>query len=190
MERRDFLLGLLPSPMKSWLGMEQAEGKGHDPRRAALEWLRQAGCGLFMHYGVYSLLGRGEWVQLRDLIPVREYEKLKDKLTADKFDADKITDLALAAGMKYITITTQQHGSFRLFKTAERDFNSLNSPARRDLIAELTQACRKKRLAIFYYYSYAPAWRHPYFYSREYGLASSNDPWSGARPAYKEPEPS
>ena len=190
MQRRRFLAGLLPVSVMSLRAAGQSGSQPDNPRRASLEWLRKARFGLFIHYGVYSLLGRGEWVQLRELIPVREYEKLKEKFTADKFDAEKITDLALAAGMKYITITTRHHDSFCLFKTTETDFNSLNSPARRDLIAELTQACRRKGLGIFYYYSYALDWRHPYFYSREYGLASTNAPWGSARPAYKEPEPS
>ena len=54
---------------------------------------------------------------------------------------------------------------------------------------ELTKACQKKGLGIFYYYSYALDWRHPYFYSREFGLKSSNAPWNSGRPDYKAPEP-
>ncbi len=154
-------------------------------RQDTLEWFRSAKFGLFMHYGVYSLLGRGEWVQLRQAIPVAEYAKLKDQFKADKFDVDFITDLALEAGMKYVNLTSRHHDSFCLFATKETDFNSVNSPARRDLIGELTDACRKKGLGIFYYYSYALDWRHPYFYSRQAGLPI----WSSARPDYKEPQP-
>jgi len=163
---------------------------GPRTRAESMEWFRKARFGLFMHYGVYSILGRGEWVQLREAIPVSEYAKLKEQFTADKFDAGKIADLALAAGMKYINLTSRHHDSFCLFKTNETDFNSVNSPARRDLIGELTEACRKRGLGIFYYYSYALDWRHPYFYSREYGLQSKNAPWGSARPNYKTPEPS
>lgn len=162
---------------------------GPRTRAESMEWFRKARFGLFMHYGVYSILGRGEWVQLQAAIPVAEYAKLKDQFTADKFDAGKICDMALGAGMKYVNLTARHHDSFCLFKTNETDFNSVNSPARRDLIAELTQACRKRGLGIFYYYSYALDWRHPYFYSREYGLASTNAPWGSARPNYKTPEP-
>ena len=119
-----------------------------------------------------------------------EYEKLKAKFTARSFDAEKICDLALAAGMKYVNITARHHDSFCLFKTKETDFNSLESPARRDLVGELAAACRKKGLMLFLYYSYGLDWRHPYFYSREAGLASKNAPWGMARPDYKTPEPS
>ena len=154
-----------------------------------MEWFRKAKFGLFMHYGVYSILGRGEWVMLREAIPVAEYSKLKEQFTAGQFDAGKICDLALAAGMKYVNMTARHHDGFCLFKTGQTEFSSLDSPARRDLIGELTQACHKRGLGIFYYYSYALDWRHPYFYSRDAGLASTNAPWGMGRPDYKAPEP-
>ncbi|MHC4115310.1 MAG: twin-arginine translocation signal domain-containing protein, partial [Planctomycetota bacterium] len=62
-----------------------------NPRQAAIEWFREAKFGLFIHYGLYSLLGRHEWVQLRETIHVAEYAKLKDRFTAENFDADFIT---------------------------------------------------------------------------------------------------
>jgi len=97
-----------------------------NPRQAAIEWFREAKFGLFMHYGLYSLLGRHEWVQFREKIPVKEYEKLKDRFTAEKFDPDFITDLALDAGMKYVNITTRHHDSFCLFETKQTDFHCVN----------------------------------------------------------------
>ena len=77
-----------------------------NPRKANIQWFTDAKYGMFIHYGLYAQLGRGEWVQLRDTIPVAEYAELKNTFTADKFDANFICDLALKAGMKYITITT------------------------------------------------------------------------------------
>lgn len=153
-----------------------------NPRKASLAWFQKARFGLFMHYGVYSLLGHGEWVMLNEKIPVAEYGRLKDRFTAAKFDADFITDLAAAAGMKYVNITSRHHDSFSLFRTKQSDFNSVEAPAKRDLVAELAEACRRKGLGLFLYYSYAADWRHPYFYPREAG-------WQSARPAYARPEP-
>jgi alpha-L-fucosidase len=153
-----------------------------DPHAAALAWFRDAGFGLFMHYGLYSLLGRGEWVQLHEKIPVAEYEKLAGKFTAEHFDANFITDLALAAGMKYVNLTAKHHEGFCLFKTAQTGYNSLRTPAGRDLVGELKEACDKKGLGMFLYYSIAADWHHPYFYSREAG-------WGSARPAYTDPQP-
>ena len=153
-----------------------------DPRKAAMAWFSDAKFGLFMHYGLYSSLGRGEWVMFHEKIPVKEYEQLKDQFAAEEFDADFITDLALKAEMKYVNITSRHHDSFCLFDSKVSDYNSVNSPARRDLIGELAEQCHKKGLGLFLYYSYALDWRHPYFYPRDY--------ISIARPAYENPEPS
>lgn len=153
-----------------------------NPRQATLQWFKDAGYGMFIHYGLYSILEKGEWVQLRDTIPVSEYAKLKEKFTAHRFNAGKITDLALEAGMKYITITSKHHDGFCLFETEATGFNVLNSPAKRNLIKELYDACQQKGLGLFLYYSYAADWKHPYFYSRDNG-------WHNARPAYTEEQP-
>ena len=155
-----------------------------DPRKAAIEWFREAKFGLFMHYGLYSLLGRHEWVQLREKIPVAKYAKLKDRFTAEKFDADFIADLAVAARMKYVNITTRHHDSFCLFASKQTDFNSVNSPAKRDLVGELAEACRKKGLGLFLYYSHGRDWKHPHAPNRD-----RPDRVGGARPAYSPPEP-
>ncbi len=155
-----------------------------DPRKAALAWFRDARFGLFMHYGLYSLLGRHEWVMYREKIPVAEYERLKDRFTAKKFDPDFITDLALAAEMKYITITSRHHESFCLFRSKVSDYTSVDAPAKRDLIGALAEACRKKGLGLFLYYSYALDWRHPYFYPRKY-LPIARPDYPFDEPRYK-----
>ncbi len=154
-----------------------------DPRKAASEWFRNAKYGMFIHYGLYSIPGRGEWVQINEKIPLAEYAKLKDQFSAEKFDADFITDLALEAGLKYINITTRHHDSFCLWDTKYTDFKSTNSPAKRDLVAELSEQCNKKGLALFLYYSHGRDWKHPH--------APNNDIWkSSARPQYPFVEPS
>ncbi len=153
-----------------------------DPRAANLAWFKEAKFGMFLHYGLYSQLAKGEWVQLRDTIPVSKYAKLVDTFTADGFSPEEITETALSAGMKYVTITSKHHDGFCLFKTEATEFNSINSPAGRDLIGDLYKACEEKGLGLFLYYSYGADWKHPYFMSRE-------DGWSNARPAYKKPQP-
>ena len=154
-----------------------------DPRAAATQWFRDARFGLFIHYGLYSLLGRHEWVQLREKIPVAEYAKLAGQFHADRFDADRIAAMAKQAQMRYITITTRHHDSFCLFRTKQTDFNSLNSPAKRDLIAEMAKACDRHGLGLCLYYSHGRDWKHPH--------APNNDEWGGnARPDYNPPDPS
>jgi len=162
-----------------------------NPRQAALQYFRNAKFGLFMHYGLYSLyegyykgnISRpAEWVQLRCKIPVAEYAKQMEHFTAKNFDADFITDMALDAGMKYINITTRHHDSFCLFDSKYTEFKSTNSAAKRDLVGELAEQCRKKGLGIFFYYSHGRDWKHPH--------APNNDEWGkNARPAYDPPEP-
>ena len=152
-----------------------------NPRQAALEWFADARFGLFMHYGISSLLGKGEWVQYRQAIPLAEYEPLKEQFTAEKFDADFITDMALEAGMKYVNLTARHHDSFCLFESKLSKYSSVESPARRDLIGELAEQCHAKGLGVFFYYSYALDWWHPYFYPRSY--------FPIGRPDYKQPEP-
>ena len=159
-----------------------------DPRAATKKWFDEARFGLFLHYGVYSQLAHGEWVQLRETIPVAEYAKLRDSFDPKSFDTDAICDLAIAAGMRYVNLTARHHDSFCLFRTNESDFTSLDSPAGRDLVGELADSCARKGLGLCLYYSYALDWRHPYFFSRE-ASAQGEVQWDSARPAYEEPQP-
>lgn len=147
-----------------------------NPRKANLHWFKDTKFGMFIHYGIYSQVGHGSWLQMLDTIPPVEYAKLKDTFNPNAFDAGFITKLAKKAGIKYITITTKHHDGFCLFKTKQTDFNSVNSPAKRDLIGELAKACEKEGLGLFLYYSIGADWRHPYFYDR--------DIWEYARPPY------
>jgi len=161
---------------------DYAELYAKEPRAACVESFRDAKYGLFMHYGLYSLLKRHEWVMCKEAIHVAEYAKLMDEFTAEKFDADYIVDLALDAGMKYVNITSKHHDSFCLFNTKQTDFNSVNSPAKRDLVGELCEACDKRGVGFYLYYSHGRDWRHPH--------APNNDHWGCyARPQYDEPEP-
>ncbi|MCF7817084.1 MAG: alpha-L-fucosidase [Kiritimatiellales bacterium] len=163
-----------------------------DPRKAALMYFREAKFGLFVHYGLYSLLEAywqgqhskpSSWVQLRGKIRVKEYEKLAARFTAEKFDADFITDMALDAGMKYINLTTRHHDGFCLFDSKYTDFKSTNSPAKRDLVGELAEQCQQKGVGFYLYYSHGRDWRHPH--------APNNHDWGGsARPDYDPPEES
>lgn len=153
-----------------------------NPRQAAVNWFREARYGLFLHYGLYSLLGRHEWVQLRERIPVAEYAKLAGSFTAEGFDADVIAKVAKACEFRYVNLTTRHHDSFCLFETRETDFNSLKSPCGRDLVKELAEACDRHGIGLCLYYSHGRDWRHPH--------APNNDRWGGrARPEYDPPEP-
>jgi len=132
-----------------------------------------------MHYGLYSQLGRGEWVMLRENIDVTRYEELTKTFSPSRFSADDITNCAIDAGMKYITFTAKHHEGFCLFRSAQTTYNSAAAICKRDLVGELAEACQKKRLGLFIYYSIAADWHHPYFCDPSAG-------WDFFRPAYAE----
>ena len=156
------------------------------PRAEALGWFAGAGRGLGVRYGVYSGSGKGEFTQFHDKIPPAEYAKLKNGFDASGFDAERLADLALVCGARYVNFNARGPDGFCLFRTNTTDFTSLNSPARRDLVEETAAACRTRGLGLFLSYSYAMDWRHPYFFPRE----SAGLGWEYARPAYatKPPE--
>ena len=82
---------------------------------ARIAWWRDAKFGLFMHWGVYSIPARGEWVQWNEQIPVDEYAKLAGQFNPGKFDTDAWAALAKQAGMKYTVLTARHHDGFALF---------------------------------------------------------------------------
>lgn len=137
-----------------------------DPRAANKTWFAGAGYGLFLHYGLYSQLERHEWVMQREAIPISEYEKLAESFKPDRFDADFITDLALEGGMKYVNLTTCHHEGFCLWGSRVEPFNSVRYSGR-DLVRELAEACDRKGLGFFAYYTHVLNWRHPYAISRD-----------------------
>ncbi|MEI7834424.1 MAG: alpha-L-fucosidase [bacterium] len=153
----------------------------NDPKAANLAWWREARFGLFIHYGLYSALGTGEWAQFHQRIPVAEYAKLADSFTARDFDADRITDLACEAEMRYVNLVSCHHDSFALWDSQAEPLNSLHTPCGRDLVGEMAEQCARKGLGFFTYYTFMLNWRHPYFLSRDY--------LEMARPAYDTPQP-
>ena len=121
------------------------------PRIARFERL---GYGLFLHWGLYSHLGQGEWIQFQKKIPVKTYAKLAGKFTAEKFDAPAIARLARESGMRYITLTTRHHEGFSLYDTRGLStFDAPHSPAKRDLVAEFAEACRAEGIVPFFYHT-------------------------------------
>jgi hypothetical protein len=102
---------------------EPKDAASHDAR---IKWFREARFGMFIHWGIYSQLGRGEWVQFNEKIPVKEYKKLAATFNPFKFDAEKWVKTAKDAGCKYIVITAKHHDGFSMFR-ARRRRNSISS---------------------------------------------------------------
>lgn len=132
----------------------QANGDGlpePEPRIARFE---QLAYGMFIHWGLYSQLGRGEWVMHMEKIPRAEYRKLRDTFTAEDFDGRAIARIARNAGMKYITLTTRHHEGFSLYDTRGlSDWDVMHSPAKRDLVKDFVEGCRAEGIVPFFYHT-------------------------------------
>ncbi len=135
-------------------------------RLAARESFRQARFGLFIHWGVYSLLGRAEWVMENQKIPVGTYEWLASTFDPVKFDAHEWVSLAKAAGVRYITITSRHHDGFSMFATKATPYNIVNwTRFGRDPLKELADECHKQGIELFFYYSQLD-WHNPDYWPR------------------------
>ncbi|MEV3950625.1 alpha-L-fucosidase [Streptomyces halstedii] len=131
-----------------------------------LDRYRRARFGMFVHWGLYALHGRGEWDMFESRTPVTEYERLADRFEAERFDAREWVDLAEAAGQRYMTVTIRHHDGFSLYDTALSGFKSTNTPFGRDVLGELAQACSGSRVKLGVYVSLID-WHHPAFRFRE-----------------------
>ena len=148
-------------------------------RLAAREWYRDAGFGMFVHWGVYSLLGQGEWVMQNRSIPIPTYEWLASTFNPVKFDAHEWVSLAKAAGVRYITITSRHHDGFAMFATKANRYNIVDwTPFKRDPLKELAAECQRQGIKLFFYYSQLD-WHHPDYFPRGGTGMASGRPESG-----------
>jgi alpha-L-fucosidase len=148
-------------------------------RLAAREWYRDARFGLFVHWGVYSLLGQGEWVMQNQKIPAPTYEWLATTFNPVKFDARAWVATAKAAGMRYITVTSRHHDGFSMFDTRATPYNIVAwSGYKRDPMKDLAEECRRQGLKLFFYYSQLD-WHHPDYFPRGNTGKFSGRPESG-----------
>ena len=128
-----------------------------------MKWFRDAKFGMFIHWGLYSMLGKGEWVLFKERLNVKDYERLADDFSAVKFDARKWARTAKAAGMKYMVLTTRHHDGFCLFESRCSSFQAMNSAAHKDFVREYVDACREEGLKVGFYYSPLD-WRFPGYF--------------------------
>ncbi|HCG25306.1 MAG TPA: hypothetical protein DE060_11685 [Lentisphaeria bacterium] len=131
--------------------------------------------GLFLHWGCYSQLGKGEWNMFYERTPVEEYSRLAATFNPESFDPRQWARIAKEAGMRYMILTARHHDGFCLFDSRVSDFTSVKcSPEHRDYVAEYLDACREAGLKAGLYYSEMD-WRFPgYFhYKTDYASAEA-----------------
>ncbi|MDR0287004.1 MAG: alpha-L-fucosidase [Clostridiales bacterium] len=165
------------------------------------EWFNKAKFGMFIHWGLYSVLGGewkhertpglGEWIQAYSRIPNSEYEKLAQAFNPVFFNADEWVSLAKNAGMEYIVLTAKHHEGFALYRSETDSYNVYDAtPFKRDIVKEFAEACKKQGLKLGLYYSQDQDWHEPdgggyaYPYPNVCGEHWSNDwdfPDNGAK---------
>ena len=118
-----------------------------------LLWWQEARFGMFIHWGLYSIPGRGEWLLYQEHIPFDEYQHLAEQFQPRQYDPKAWVALAKEAGMKYVVLTTRHHDGFCLFDSQVSDFTTVKGAAKRDLIAEFAAACHASGMRMGFYYS-------------------------------------
>ena len=142
------------------LNREQYEQQVASTREKRMAWWREARFGMFIHFGLYSAIGRHEWVMSMEGISKEEYETYADRFQPKEGCCKEWAKLAKAAGMKYMVLTTRHHEGFSLWDSKVNPFNSVNYGCHRDIVKEFVEACREEGLKIGFYSSIMD-WRHP-----------------------------
>ncbi len=171
-------------PIRCWVGMAGlllvfrpqflAPQEPYVPTRenlAARASFREAKFGLFIHFGLYSVLGKDAWVLQTRKVPLAKYEWLANLFEPSRFHAAEIVALAKATGMQYIAVTTKHHDGFAMFDSKVSDWSIVRrTPYGKDIVGELAAECRRQGMKLFLYYSQMD-WHHPNYTNR--GLAGT-----------------
>ncbi len=175
-----FFLTLLPSRIYC----QERDYVPTDANLRAREDFQDDKFGLFIHWGVYSLLGDGEWVMQNQDIAIDEYEKLPHAFYPSEFNAKEWVSLAKQAGVNYITITTKHHDGFAMYDSDVSDYNIVDgTPYGMDIFRELEQECIKQGIKLYAYYSQLD-WHHPDYYPRGWTGRRTGRPEQGVWEQY------
>jgi len=130
----------------------------------AREWFQNAKFGMFIHWGVYSVLGDGEWVMNNQRIDKQTYQKLPAFFNPISYNPAEWVSLAKAAGMKYITITSKHHDGFAMWDSKLTDWDIVDrTPYKKDVLKMLADECKKQGIKLFFYHSHLDWYQENYF---------------------------
>lgn len=139
---------------QAYSGHEEARYVPTEANLASRQEFREAGLGIFIHWGVYSMLGDGEWVLNNQDIDYKEYAKLAGGFCPAGFDAEEWVKAIKGSGAKYICFTARHHDGFSMFGSEHTDYDITDAtPFGRDIVKELAEACHKEGLRLHLYYS-------------------------------------
>lgn len=131
-------------------------------KKERMQWWSDARFGMFIHWGLYALPARHEWVKNYERLTTEQYQKYFEAFNPVKYDPSRWARAAKAAGMKYAVLTTKHHEGFCLFDSKYTDYKATNTKARRDMVREFVEAFRAEGLKVGFYYSLID-WHHPDF---------------------------
>src|SRR6516225_6249814 len=159
MTRRDYLQ-MMAAGAAAANTLTAASAGGETDREAPMKWWHEARFGMFIHWGLYSVLGRHEWVMENEGIPVAEYAPLAKRFKPKPNAAQAWAKLARQAGQKYMVMTTKHHEGFCHWDTKLTDYCAAKQGPGRDLVREYVEAARAEGLRVGFYYSLMD-WHHP-----------------------------
>lgn len=139
-----------------------------------MEWWTNDRFGMFIHWGIYALPARHEWVKQRERISDENYQKYFDHFNPDLYNPKEWASKAKEAGMKYVVLTTKHHDGFCLWDSKHTDYKVTNTPYGKDLIKPFVDAFRAEGIRIGFYYSLID-WHHPHFTFDRIHPASPSD---------------
>ncbi len=148
-------------------------------------WFHSHRLGLFLHWGLYAIHGIHEQEQWRYGVPAEEYRKLIGEFDPKQFNPVQWLDFAQENGFSYLVFTTKHHDGFCLWDTQETEFNVMNSPFGRDILAMLAEECRKRNFPLELYYSCVD-WHHPAYPNLGRHHEIETDPTAHSLPRYLE----
>jgi alpha-L-fucosidase len=160
MTRRDYLQMMAAGAAAAASTSTAFAAGGEADREARMKWWHEARFGMFIHWGLYSVLGRHEWVMESEGIPVAEYEQLATRFKPKPNAARDWARLAKQAGQKYMVMTTKHHEGFCHFATKQTDYCAPKQGPGRDLVKEYVEAARAEGLRVGFYHSLMD-WHHP-----------------------------
>lgn len=131
-----------------------------ETRERRMAWWKDARFGMFIHYGLYSVIGQQEWAMESEGVPIPQYQLLAKHLKPKPGFATEWVKLAKRAGQKYMVLTTKHHEGFCLFDTKLTNYNAVQQGPKRDLVREYVDAARAEGMRIGFYYSLMD-WHHP-----------------------------